>query len=146
MGSLLQFSNPCYCMFRMLLLKTQNNVNKSIDNMKALHLKILLSHCFSTFFLFRELQICSYIDKFWYIYIIKINKKPPVYSKAPVCYSLLNSPRFLFSKTPPNPPSPPPHTPSVYSGPKGTSLLPLRNLNYNQKDDLNYKEEFCQEL
>ena len=47
--------------------------------MKALHLKILLSHCFSTSFAFHKLQICSYIAKFWHIYVIgiKINKKDP---------------------------------------------------------------------
>ena len=46
--------------------------------MKALHLRILLSHSFSTFPPFHKLQFSSYIYKFGYIYVIgiKINKKP----------------------------------------------------------------------
>ena len=43
------------------------------------NLKNLFSHCLSSFFPFHKLQLCLYIGKFWYIYVIgiKINKKPP---------------------------------------------------------------------
>ena len=45
--------------------------------MKALHLKILFSHSFSTFPPFHKLQLSSHIHKFGCIYVIgiKINKK-----------------------------------------------------------------------
>ena len=60
--------------------------------MKALHLKILLSHCFSSFFPFHKLQLSSYIGKFLYIYVIdiKVNKKT-----QPVFFQLLPTPAFL---------------------------------------------------
>ena len=89
----------------------------SIYQVIFLNLIFLFSHCFSTFFLFHKLQLCSYIDKFWYIYVIgiKINK-----SKSPL--GLFHSPAYHISlnfQTPcllRPPPSP------VYSAPKSTSL------------------------
>ena len=58
-------------------------------------LKNLLSHCFSNFFSFYELELCSYIGKFWYIYIIGI-----IYSNLPAYYISLIFPTPLFIKTP----------------------------------------------
>ena len=60
----------------------------------------LFLHCFSTFFPFHKLQLCSYKGKFWYIYVIgiKINKKSPsVYSNPPRLYyftEFSNSPNY----------------------------------------------------
>ena len=41
------------------------------------NLKNLFSHCFSTFFPFHNLQLCSYNGKYRYIYVIGIKKFPP---------------------------------------------------------------------
>ena len=50
---------------------------------------------FNTFFSFHKLQLCSLIDKFWYIYVIRIktNKSPPAYD-------------IYWTSRPPPPPHP----------------------------------------
>ena len=67
-----------------------------------LNLKNLFSHCFSTFFPFHKLRLCSYIGKFWHNYVIriKINKKTP-FIPIPAYYIPLNFPTPLFIKPPP---------------------------------------------
>ena len=52
----------------------------------------LFSHYFSTFFPFHKLQLCSYIGKFWYIYVtgIKIHKNAPLFIPTPAYYIWLN--------------------------------------------------------
>ena len=57
----------------------------SIYQVIFLNLKHLLSHCFSTFYALHKLQLCAFIGKFWYIYVIriKINKKLHGYSTPP---------------------------------------------------------------
>ena len=57
-----------------------------------LNLKNLFSHCFSTFFSFRKLERCSYIGKFWYIYVIRIKTSLPIYSNPPFYFIWLNFP------------------------------------------------------
>ena len=57
------------------------------------NLKNLFSHCFTTFFPFHKLQLCSHIGKFWYIYVIgiKINKKVPRLFQPPsIALSFIN--------------------------------------------------------
>ena len=62
-----------------------------------LNLKNLFSHCFSTFFSFHKLRLCSYIGKF---IRIKINKKTP-FIPIPAYYIPLNFPTPLFINPPP---------------------------------------------
>ena len=67
-----------------------------------LNLKNLFSHCFSTFFPFHKLRLCSYIGKFWHNYVIRIktNKKTP-FIPIPAYYIPLNFPTPLFINPPP---------------------------------------------
>ena len=68
-----------------------------------LNLKNLFSHCFSTFFPFHKLRLCSYIGKFWHNYVIRIktNKKTP-FIPIPAYYIPLNFPTPLFITPPPD--------------------------------------------
>ena len=66
--------------------------------MKTFHLKVFLSSCscFITFFPFQKLQLCLYIDKFGYIYAIRIktNKKlfqPSCLFRPPPLFNLLST-------------------------------------------------------
>ena len=70
-----------------------------------LHLKNLFSHCSSTFFPFYKLELCSYIGKFWFIYIIgiKMNKKTRLFqSPLPliIFHWIIEFSNPLFIKTP----------------------------------------------
>ena len=66
------------------------------------------SECFSTFLASHKLQLCSYIGKFCYIYVIgvKINKKLPHLFQRPTYYISLNFPTPSLLR------------PSTYSVPK----------------------------
>ena len=71
--------------------------------MKALYLKILLPHWFSTFFPFHILQLCSYIGKF----LIHIRhwdqnkQKSPLFIPIPCLLYFTEFSEPLFIKTPP---------------------------------------------
>ena len=89
----------------------------SIYQFIFLNLKNLFSHCFRTFSPFHNLQLCSYIDKFWYIYVIviKINKKLPLFipTPLPIIFHWLFRPPFVKTPSPP----------LIYSGPKRTHRI-----------------------
>ena len=70
-----------------------------------MNLKNLFSHCFNTFSPLHKLQLCSYIGKFWCIYVIsiKINKKVSQFIPTPSPPRLLYFTEFsdtLFIRTP----------------------------------------------
>ena len=76
--------------------------------MKALHLKILLSHYFDTFFNLHKLQLCSYRGKFWHIRYWDQNKQKTPFLFFPILpliifYWIFRTPCLL--------------RPPVYSGP-----------------------------
>ena len=98
----------------------------SIYQVIFLNLKNLFSLCFSTFFPFHKLQLCSHIGKFWYIYVvgIRINKNPPRLFQPP---SLPIISHWCF-----RPPCLLRPLPSVSSGPKST-LYKLELVNKDSK-------------
>ena len=75
----------------------------SVYQVIFLNLKNLFSHCFSIFFPFHKLQLCSYICKFWYIYIIgiRINKEAlRLFQPSPHLLYFIEFSNSLFIKTP----------------------------------------------
>ena len=77
----------------------------SIHQFIFLNLKNLFSHCFRTIFPFHNLQLCSYIGKFWYIYVIviKINKKSPCLFQPPGLLYFTDFSHPRLSRPPPLP-------------------------------------------
>ena len=92
------------------------------------NLKDLFSHCFSTFSLSINYKLCSYIGKFWYIYVIAItiNKKPPCFfqSLLQLYFTEFSNPPVYYD------------LPPVYSWPMSFSQarLPIRKKHHCSLD------------
>ena len=88
----------------------------------------LFSHCFSTFSLSINYKLCSYIGKFWYIYVIAItiNKKPPCFfqSLLQLYFTEFSNPPVYYD------------LPPVYSWPMSFSQarLPIRKKHHCSLD------------
>ena len=84
-----------------------------MDNIKALHCKILLSHCFHTFFPFHKLQICLHIGNFDTMTSLgskQTTSPPSPFVLGPFYHISLNFPNSCLLKPP-----------TVYSGPKSNT-------------------------